>query len=403
MSYSYDLPVTITSAGAQPTPPATLQSQEMAYVTANDPGVTSNLPGLLIEDISDTNVGAMVVLDAARVDTLNSLSPNVANVALLNQFGEVYGVSQNGPTYTSVPVIFSGTVGYVIPAGFLVSDGTHTYQVQDGGPIGSAGSSAAMTAIAVTSGSWAVPANTVTQLKSIYPPTITLSVNNTSAGTAGSTTPESYSSYRQRVVQAGLAACVGTPRFIKTQVCARAALAANAVSVQQASPSGIRVIVVGGDIYQVAYAIFTSVADVTELVGHAAGGTDTTASLIDFPNPYSVLFVAAVAQTFSALATWNTTVSSFTGGGAFQGLIQQPISDYINSLAPGQVINLLEMNNIFQTATAGVLDPALLTRLVWAISINGTPVSPGSGESYIAGDAEGYFSCSPSDITAIQG
>lgn len=405
MAYQFDLPVVLTSAGAQPTAPATLLQQELAYVEAESPGATAALPGLLVEDISSTNVGALVVIDAARVELLSALSPNVANVALLNDLGAVYGTGPQGsPTNTSVNVTFYGTANYVIPAGFLVGDGTNTYKVQDGGII-DAGTlnSGPLNAIAVNAGSWAVPANTVTRLLTSVPPTVSLTVNNTSAGTPGSTTGESYSSYRTRIMQAGLAACVGGPRLIKTLICANAGLTASQVSVQQASP-GIRVIVVGGNISAVAYAIFQAVADVSQLVGSAvSSGRNVTVSLVDYPNTYSVEYVASPLQTFTATATWNTTLSTFTGGGAFPGLVQQPIADYINGLAPGQVINLLEMNNIFQAAVADVLDPSLLTRLVWSVEINGSPVSPGAGESYIAGDAESYFSTTAASITVTQG
>lgn len=403
-TYEFDLPVILTAAGAQPTPPDTLRAQELAYVENEDPSITTNLPGLMIEDISSVNVGALVVIDAARVEVLNDLSPNVANVALLGQLGGVYGVNQGGQDNTSVPVQFSGTVGFVIPQGFLVGDGTNVYQVPSGGVIGAGGTSSILTAIAVNSGSWAVAEGSVTQLITSVPAGITLSVTNPSAGTPGSATGESYSSWRTRVCNAGLAASVGTPRFIKTLICELAGLPAYAVSVQQASP-GIRVIVVGGDTYQVAYAIFMSVADVSQLVGSAVnpGARDVTVSLNDFPNSYNVLSVASPQQVVTAAATWNTEISDFTGGASFQSLVQQPIADYINSLWPGQGINLMEMNNIFQQAVSSVLPPALLTRLAWSVNINGTPTSPTSGTYLIPGDPESYFYTTPSSITAAQG
>lgn len=403
MAYSYDLPVVLTAAGAQPTPPATLQSQELAYATSVDPGLTTNLPALLLEDISSTNVGGLVVADAARVDTLNGLTPDAANVALLNQLGQIYGVTQGTPTNTSVNVVFSGTVGYVINAGFLVSDGTNTYAVQGGTVIASGGSSGPVTAVAVNQGSWAVGVGTVTQLQTSIPGTITLTVTNPNAGTPGSLTGETYSSYRTRILQAGLAASVGTPRYIKTLLMQQAGLDSWQVSVQQASP-GIRIIVVGGDVYQVAYAIFQSVADVSQLVGSAIdSGRNVTTGLNDYPDTYSVLSVASPQQTVTMAIVWNTVLSGFTGGGAFQSLVQQPLADYINTLAPGEVINILEMNDIFSAAVAASLDPSLLTRLVFTVSINGTPTDPGTGTYAITGDAESYFYTTPSAITVTQG
>src|ERR1700743_2945278 len=103
-----DLPVVITAAGPVSTPPATLRADLLASVAATSPGYTANLPASLIEDISSTDVGALVVIDQARVDTINSLSPYLANEALLSAQGQVYGVVQGTPTNTSVYVVFSG-------------------------------------------------------------------------------------------------------------------------------------------------------------------------------------------------------------------------------------------------------------------------------------------------------
>ena len=57
----FDIPVVVTAAGAQPTPPATLLADLIAQVSATNPGYTANLPGSLIENISSTDVGALVM------------------------------------------------------------------------------------------------------------------------------------------------------------------------------------------------------------------------------------------------------------------------------------------------------------------------------------------------------
>ncbi|MCP6140956.1 baseplate J/gp47 family protein, partial [Klebsiella pneumoniae] len=45
---------------------------------------------------------------------------------------------------TTVPVQFSGPAGFVIPQGFIVSDGTYTYSVSDATIISSSGVSASV-------------------------------------------------------------------------------------------------------------------------------------------------------------------------------------------------------------------------------------------------------------------
>ena len=67
--------LSISAAGAQPTPPATLLGELINNVIATNPGYTANLPGSLVEDISSTDVQAMAAIDQACVDLINSMSP----------------------------------------------------------------------------------------------------------------------------------------------------------------------------------------------------------------------------------------------------------------------------------------------------------------------------------------
>lgn len=402
---AYDIPVVIGPAGLQPTPPATLKDQYIQNVTAvAPPGYTGNLPGSMIEDMTSTGVGGLAMCDQAKVETLNSLASGAANIALLQQLGPMLGVKLGQTTNTSVPVVFtSPNIGYVIPNGILVSDGTNVYQVQLGGAIGAAGTSQPLTAIAVSAGSWAVLAGTVNQIRSSIPSGITLTVNNTSAGTPGGA-QEPWFSYRTRVIQALLAACQGSPRMIKTLVGLVAGVPNNLISVQQAAP-GLRVCVGGGgDAYQIANAIFMAVGDPSIPVGSAvSSGRNRTISLVDYPDTYSLPYVVSPVQTITLQATWNTILTNFTGAASIPSLVLQPLADYINGLATASPINILELNAIFQNAVASLLDPKYLTKLVWQVYINGVLTAPAAGTSAVQGDPESSFTCATSGITVVQG
>lgn len=400
---AFDFPIVITSSGLQPQAPASLQQQLLTTVGATNPGYTANLPGSLIEDISSTDVAAIALCDQAKVELVNSLTATGANEFLLIQLGQQAGIPMGLPTNTAVNVVFSGTVGYVIPNGFLVGDGSHTYQVQGGAAIGGGGSSPTLTAIAVTSGSWGVPAGTVTQKITSVPGSVTLTVTNPLAGTPGGPAEEPES-YRSRVLQAQLAACVGTSRFIKTQIGKVLGVAANLISVQQ-SGSNLRVIVGGSpDVYQVAYAIFVSIDSPGILVGSAVSSLrNVTVSLNDYPDTYSILYVNAPSQTVTLSVTWNTVLANFTGGAAFPSLVQQPLVDYIKSIPIGNPINVMEMNKVFQDAVSSLLDPSLLTRLVFTVFINGVSTAPAAGTYAVSGDPESYFTAVTTGITVNQG
>jgi len=259
----------MTIAGPQPTPPASLRAQLLASVAATNPGYTANLPGSLIEDVASTDVGALVIADNARVETVNSITPYGANPFLLNQLGQIYGVSIGLASNTSVFCVFSGPNGFVIGKGFTVSDGTNQYITQDGGIIGATGTSDPIFFVATVQGIWPVPAGSVNVLITSIPSTVTpaVTVTNPQAGTPGTLTGETETAYRARVLQAGLAASQGITRYMKTLLNQVPGVQTRLISARQIIGSGWEVICGGGDPYQVANAIFQSLFDINTLVG----------------------------------------------------------------------------------------------------------------------------------------
>ena len=468
-------PIVITSAGVQPTDPSVIRQAIETAVAATNPGYTANLPGSLIEDILSTEVGGIAAIDSARVDLINSLTPYGANEFLLNQLGQIYGVQQGIGSNTSVYVVFTGSPGYVIAAGFTVSDGSHQYVVQDGGIIESGGMSAGLFCLATTAGSWAVPIDTVTTLITSVPSSVTLSVTNPTAGLPGATA-QTEEDYRAQVIQAGLAEAQGMPTFLKTQLQNVSGVQARLVSVRQPTSGAWEIIVGGGDPYAVANAIFTGIFDISTLVGsmllvtgitnanpgvattnlnhgYSTGqvinisgvvgmsgvnntpltitvisettfsiGVNTTSSgayvsggivtpnlrnvavsINDYPDTYVIPFVNPPQQTVGITLTWNTTSPNFVSPVAIAQLGSPALMNYINSIAVGQPINLFELQNVFQTAIASIIPPQLLSRMIFAVTINSVSVSPTSGTGLIVGDPESYFETTAANIVINQG
>jgi hypothetical protein len=468
----------MTTAGLQPQAPAAIKNQLIAQVAATSPGYTASLPGILIEDISSTDVAAIVLMDSFRVELLNSISPYGANAFLLNELGQqVYGVQKAAATVTSVSVVFNGPPGYVIPVGFLVSDGIYQYAVQDGAIIGSGGASLPTTCFATVPGSWVILAGTVTQLVTSIPVGFSITVSNPLPGTPA-IAAEDESDYRVRVLQAGLAASQGMPRYLKTLVGNVPGVQTRLISViqQTTGEGGWEVLVGGGDIYQVAFAIFQSMLDVSTLVGssmtisnitnanpgvittvlnhgyangqialaqgvlgmyqinnvsltvtvideknfscgvntsmfstYTSGGVLTPnvrnnyVTIVDYPDTYQVVFVNPPQQTVAISVTYNTSALNFTSGGAVAQLGNPALVNYVNAVPVGQPMNLFELQTEFQEAISSVLSPALLTRMVFAVSVNGVGVAPSTGTGIIAGDPESYFLTNSSLVTIGQG
>lgn len=469
------LPLVLTAAGRQPSTPATMNALIIALAQELVPGLTANLPASLIDDVSGTDTAALVLIDQAVTELINSLTPVGANWFLLVQLGALVGVALGLASNNSVYVVFSGSVGFPIPIGFTVSDGTYQYTVQDPGIVGSGGSSAPIFCIATTAGSWAIPIGTVTGLITSLPDDITLTVTNQLAGLPGAP-PQSAASYRSDVLQAGLAVSQGMTTLLKTALRNVPGVQSNLVSVRQ-QPLGYEVIVGGGDPYQVANAIFTTLFWLPGLVGSTlaitgitqaspgvvttnlnhgfatgqtgvilAGivgmtqanggpytitvvdeknfslGIDTTGfsayvsggvvtpnvrnlvvSIPDFPDTYEIPIVLPPQQTVTISLLWNTAAPNLVSTAAVAALGQPALISYVNSLSPGQPMNLFVMQSLFQVAVATLISPQHLSRMVWAISINGVSTPPVSGTGDVVGDSESYFLATAASVTISQG
>ena len=255
------LPLIMTPQGLQPRLPADIRAEIISRVDHVRPGYTANLPASLVEDVASTEVAAVVESDQFLVDLVNSVSPYGANPFILRELGDVYDVQPKEATNTSVYVVFHGPPGYVIVQGFLVGDGMYEYSCQEGGIIGEDMQSLPIWAVALTPGAWAVPAGSVTELKTSVP---TLIMNSTAgfgvvnpADGLPARVGETIEQFRDRVFTAGLASSTGTTRYLKTLLWRVPGVEKRLVSVRQDGLTGRYIVMVGGgDPYQVGYAIY---------------------------------------------------------------------------------------------------------------------------------------------------
>jgi hypothetical protein len=271
------LPTIMTPTGLQPLAPSDLNAQIIAAAKVISPGLTV-LPGGLIADVSGTDTAACLVMDQARIDLINSVSPLGANPFLLYQLGAIYGVAQGQDTNASVDLIFTGSsAGFVIPIGFTVSDGSNQYIVQDGGVIGASLQSLPLFAVATNSNIFPIPAGTVNQLVTSVPGAYTLSVTNPLAGTPAGPA-QTISDYRSQVLQAGVVTSQGTMPFLKTLLGKVPGVNPSLIAVP--SVNGKWEIIVGGsgDPYQIANAIFRSGVALPLLTGSTLGVANFTAA-----------------------------------------------------------------------------------------------------------------------------
>lgn len=259
-----ELPITMTSAGAQPTPPNDLLANLITRVAEKVPGYTANLPAGLITDLASTAVGALALIDQARVDLINSVTPYGANIPLLMQLGNMYGPQRGLSTNTSVYVVFTSLPGFGIPKGFIVGDGNYQYAVVRDTVIPESGQTEPVYCVATTPGSWAVPEGTVTQVITSVPKDQPVSCTNITAGLPGKS-EQSWSSYRAEVMESGMFGVQGTPDCFKAMLKSVSGVRENLISFRQSSLGKWVAVVGGGDPYDVAYAIYKAVPDISKL------------------------------------------------------------------------------------------------------------------------------------------
>jgi hypothetical protein len=370
------LPTVITAAGLQPTSPETLYNQVIALVQAKQPGYTSNIPGIMISDIGQTDAYSLAQCDQARVELINSISPYTSNPFILNQQGTLVGIPPNVPTNTSVYCIFTGTVGYPVERGFLVTDGTYQYSVYAATVIPSSGATNPILCIATVSGSWAVPQDSVNELATSIPVSISLSVNNPTAGTP-SQGVESEEQFRSRVIQGYEATSVGVPNFLYTLLTEIPGVNPTWTTVATIDGGGWEIIVGGnGNPYAIAFAIFQGIADISSIVG-----STMTISGITVANPGIVTTVLnhgyvagnVVAIAGSANANYNGTYTvtapvtnktfslgvNTTGFGAYTG------GGVLTPNARNQVVSINQPPNVYQIPF--IVPPAqtVLIAMLW--------------------------------------
>lgn len=395
----------MTTSGPVANDPASLRSDLDAQVAAQVPDFTSNLPGLLVEDITSVVVGAMAQMDQARVDAINSITPYGANAFVLAQQGVMLGILKGAATNTQVLVVFSGASvpGYVIPAGFVVGDGQHQYVIKSGGVIKSNGQSSPLLAVATQVGTWAVPVGSVnsivTSLPSPYNAAIT--VINPLAGTP-SASAEEVQDYRARIIQANQVTSTGVPAFLGALLKEIPGVVPRLVSILQTT-FGWEILCGGGDPYAVAFAIYQAVLDLSTIVTSTTSSRNVTTSIMDGTNSYSIGYVNPPQQVTTVSAVWNTNLPNFTSGAQVNRLGASAIQNYINGVIVGKPLNLNSMQSAFAQAISSILSIDNLSALVLTVEVNGSVVTPDAGTGIIPGDPESYFYCASNGATVTQG
>jgi hypothetical protein len=352
----------------------------------------------------DTSVAAINECWQMIGDLFNSLTPYNANGYFLEQIAALHGIQRNELIRPSVYVTFTGTAGFVIPAGAVVGDGGHQYQVVTGGIV-SNGGAVTLYCRALDDGIWAIPAYTVNQvLFSVYSPN-TLTCANQAAGNSGSE-PESLPIFRERVLRDYRKTSSATIYNCRALLQRVDGVITRSVAIRKYMGS-VKVMVAGGDPNNIGYAIYKSGIDVSRLSGSTSLGhsieRNRHALIQEYPDFYNIVFVHPVEKLIKINVFWNTHDHTFIRDMAIIAACQMPIVDYINQLPTGGRINLLELDNIFRDAASAVINPQFISNLRFQVIIDGIIKGVDNGTHLISDDAEALFSTNADSVRFSRG
>ena len=398
-----ELPNIMTAAGLQPITLDQTRALLLDTIQQNSPEHVINAPAILLNAVADTSVPAIKECNDALVDAVNSITPYGLNEFALNQWGFLMGLTRNQFTRSSVYVLFTGTVGYHIQQGFIVGDGTHEYAVMDGGVIPSSGF-IQLFCLATIDGSWAIPANTVNQLKTSVYGVIALSCNNPNDGALGQA-PETLQAFRGRCITSLQRTATGTDKYARDLISRVAGVDSRLISVKNDSRV-IKVIVGGsGDPLDISAAIYKSGLDISRLVGsHLDDTRNIVSNIISYPDTYRIIFVNPVAQLTRIVAKYNTGGTTvFVSDAAMTSLSSQALVDYISSLPVGFKINELELDRIFKESVKPIINGQFIVSLRFDVYVDDILKILDPNTSTYSSDTEGYFYTNLANVSAVRG
>ena len=396
-----ELPNIMTAAGLLPLTPAQIRQKVIDNIAIASPDLAVTLPASPLNAMLDTAVYSLVECNRDYVECVNSITPYAMNEYILNQWSFLMGITRNQFYRSSVYVEFTGTVGYVIGKGFLVSDGIHQFEVSNGGIIQTIGK-IVLYCICTNDDSFAIPANTVNQIvTSVYSP-IVLTCNNLTDGFIGQG-QESSSSFRARCFSSLQRTSTGTVDYAKDLLRRVAGVDPRLVSIKS-NGGATKVICGGGDKFEVSDAIFKSGLDISRLIGsNLDTGRNITASIDNYPDIYRIIFVNPPAQKTAIHVVWNTLNTNFISDLSVAELSSIAITDYINALPVAYKINTLELARVFEESIAAVINRQFISKVEFFVSIDDVYHPADMGSHMVSGDSEGYFYTTKDLITLSRG
>ena len=390
-----ELPIIMGEEGVIPQSPAYLFEQIINLVKDKVPGFTASLPPALITDLASTSVAATAVIDHARVDLINSLTPFGANIKVLTELANIYGIARGTQTNPSVEIVFYGLPGFYIGKGFLVGDGNHQYAASHPTVITTKGMSEPILCISTSPGTWAIPEGTVTQIITSVAKNYNITCTNLIDGVPGSD-EENVTDWRSRILRAGMFTVQGTPDCLYSRLSQIQGVDPIHMAFRQPITGKWVVVVLGGDPNHVAHAIYETIPDLSTLTNHIEILPDDykkSVTIYTGADNYVIPYVNPKTQNVWCVLLWNSIEVLIFDADSMTKLFADAFSEYVNLLPIGVPINTLIVQDLFLNAINDIVEISLISRVAVTIYIDGNIVNPEEGTSIVRGHEYGFFKC----------
>lgn len=332
-----------------------VQSEYQAAFGADISLEDSTPQGRLID--IETNARTAIIENNAFI--ANSINFNLASGIILDAWGANFNLTRGAATSSTVTATITGVAGTTISAGSqAATNAGDVFYLENNVSIPNGGSVTA-TFLSLEKGAIPCPVGSLTK---IIDGTLGWeTINNTSAATLG-VLQESDSSFKQRFYDAGLFggssliedyknALMNVANVQSSYVRDNGTNQVETYDTVNIAAHSVYACVDGGNDNDVAYALFTRKSSGSAWT--AITGQSVTVDVIDptYNDTYQVTFNRPDAQQIKANIEMDVTTSAVPDP---QTAVQNAVYDYINSLAIGEDVLVLQVANAIVNAVPGV-------------------------------------------------
>lgn len=332
-----------------------VQSEYQAAFGADISLEDSTPQGRLID--IETNARTAIIENNAYI--ANSINFNLASGIILDAWGANFNLTRGAATSSTVTATITGVAGTTISAGSqAATNAGDVFYLENNVSIPNGGSVTA-TFLSLEKGAIPCPVGSLTK---IIDGTLGWeTINNTTAATLG-VLQESDSSFKQRFYDAGLFggsslienyknALMNVANVQSSYVRDNGTNQAEIYDTVNIAAHSVYACVDGGNDNDVAYALFTRKSSGSAWT--AITGQSVTVDVIDptYNDTYQVTFNRPDAQQIQANIEMDVTTSAAPDP---QTAVKNAVYDYINSLAIGEDVLVLQVANAIVNAVPGV-------------------------------------------------